>query len=118
MDGVRVQGRRGPARRRPRVLVGDKGYSYRPVRAWARRHHVRAVLPRREDQPRYNRYNHAPFDREAYRQRNLVERAVGRLKECRAVATRYDKLALNYRATVQLAVLFDHLHRLYPSDRA
>jgi transposase len=118
MDGVRVQGRRGPPRRRPRVLVGDKGYSYRPVRAWARAHHVKCCLPERKDQGAYNRRRRAPFDRALYRERNLVERAVGRLKEFRAVATRYDKLALNYRATVQVAVLLLHLRRLYPSDRA
>jgi transposase len=46
-----------------------------------------------------------PFDRERYRRWNVVERCVGWLKQWRAVATRYDKRAVNYRAGVVLASL-------------
>ena len=46
-----------------------------------------------------------PFDRRAYRKRNVIERVVGWLKECRRVATRYEKLALNYLAMVKLAMI-------------
>jgi transposase len=56
------------------------------------------VVPSRSDQP-----ENPDFDREAYRGRNLVERLVGRLKQFRRVATRYDKLAPHYLAFVQLA---------------
>ncbi len=45
------------------------------------------------------------FDREAYRRRNVVERAGGLLTEARAIATRFDKLATHYRATVMLGIL-------------
>jgi transposase len=91
-------------------LAGDKGYSYRRVRRWLRRHGIRAVIPRRKDQrPDDGR---AKFDREAYRRRAVVEQCVGWLKECRAVATRYDKLAVNYRATVQLAMIQRYLRVL------
>ena len=38
--------------------------------------------------------------------RNVIERAFSHLKDWRRVATRYDKLARNYRATVTLAILF------------
>jgi transposase len=38
-----------------------------------------------------------------YRARNLVERFVNKIKQCRRVATRYDKLAANYPAFIQLA---------------
>ena len=51
------------------------------------------MIPTREGQPRDE-----GFDRASYRKRNLVERAIGWLKECRALATRYDKLAVNYVA--------------------
>ena len=118
MEGVAVPGRRGPPRRRPRVLVGDAAYSYGLVRRWARAHHVRAVLPRRKDQRRINARCRTPFDKRTYRKRCKVEHVVGHLKEFRAVATRYDKLALNYEAGVQAACILGYLHRLYPSDTA
>ena len=46
-----------------------------------------------------------PFNRRAYRKRNVIERVVGWLKECRRVATRYEKLALHYLAMVKLAMI-------------
>jgi transposase len=45
------------------------------------------------------------MDRDLYRERNVVERLVGRLKEYRRIATRYDKLAASYLAFVQLAAI-------------
>ena len=47
-----------------------------------------------------------PFDKVSYKGRNVIERAFSHLKDWRRVATRYDKLARNYRATVSLAILF------------
>ena len=58
-----------------------------------RRHHIVPVIPTRKDQPRDE-----GFERGTYRRRNIVERAVGWFKWCRASATRYDKLAVNYIA--------------------
>ena len=46
-----------------------------------------------------------PFDREAYKRRDLVERAFCRLKDFRRIATRYDKLACTYAAAVCLAAI-------------
>jgi transposase len=46
-----------------------------------------------------------PYDIQAYRERNLIERMIGRLKDFRRVATRYDKLARNYLAGVLLAAI-------------
>jgi transposase len=56
------------------------------------------------------------FDREAYRRRAMVGRCVGWMKECRAVATRYDKLAVNYEATAKLAMIRRYLKLLTASD--
>ncbi len=50
-----------------------------------------------------NRRNVPAFSRFLYRYRNLVERFFNKLKHFRAVATRYDKRADNYLASVQLA---------------
>ena len=46
-----------------------------------------------------------PFDKAAYKGRNVIERAFLHLKDWRRVATRYDKLARNFRATITLALL-------------
>jgi transposase len=120
LDQVRIPGRRGRPRCRPLRLAGDKGYSYPRIRRWLRRHGIKDVIPRRKDQrPDDGRVR---FDREAYRGRAVVEQCVGWLKESRAVGTRYDKLAINYLATVKLAMIQRYLRLLTPvsdsSDRA
>lgn len=46
-----------------------------------------------------------PFDPEAYKHRNLVERAFCRIKDFRRVAIRYDKLACTYTAAIALAAI-------------
>jgi transposase len=56
--------------------------------------------------PNPTRKNIPPFDEASYKGRNVIERAFSHLKDWRRVATRYDKLARNYRATVTLAILF------------
>ena len=89
---------RGRPRKRPAKLAGDKGYSYPRVRRLLRRRGITPVIPTKLDQPRQPR-----FDRAAYRGRNRVERSVGRLKQFRRVATRYDKRAVNYLAWATLA---------------
>ena len=70
-------------------------------------------IPTRKDQRANPR-----FDKETYRQRNVVERCVGWLKENRQLATRHAKLAQNYLATVKLAMIRHCLCLLRdPSDR-
>jgi transposase len=56
------------------------------------------IIPSRADQ-----LKNPDFDHDAYRRRNLVERLVGKLKQFRRVATRYDKLDAHYLAFVQIA---------------
>jgi transposase len=102
LDPVRL-GRR----RRPRHLLGDKGYSTRALRAWARQHHVQLVVPERVDQVahRQHRRGRKPrFDRGVYRSRNIIERAVGWLKHFRRLATRSEKLAVCFHAAICLAL--------------
>jgi transposase len=112
MGRVKLRGRRGRPLRLPGRLAGDKGYSYERIRRWLRRRKVQAVIPRRKDQrPGDGRVK---FDRERYRGRAVVEQCVGWLKESRALATRFDKLAVNYLATVQLAMIRRYLRLLAP----
>jgi transposase len=84
---------RGRPRIRPRRVVGDKGYSSRANRTYARRRGMRVTIPRRS-----NEHRHGPFDKAAYRQRNRVERLIGLMKQKRRLATRYEKRVANYRA--------------------
>jgi transposase len=120
MNAVRIPNRRGRPRCRPVRLAGDKGYSVWRVRRWLRRYGIKDVIPRRKNQKPGDRRHR--FDRESYRRRAVVEQCVGWLKECRAVGTRFDKLAINYKATVQLAMIQRYLRKLTAStdspDRA
>jgi transposase len=103
----------GRPRQRPAAVAGDKGYSYPGVRAWLRAHHIHPIIPERDDQreQRAHRPGRKPaFDRVAYRRRNVLERAGGLLKEARAIATRFDKLATQYLATLKLGILELYLH--------
>jgi transposase len=56
--------------------------------------------------PNPTRKNIPPFDKAAYKGRNVIERAFSHLKDWRRVATRYDKLARNFHATVTIALIF------------
>ena len=94
--------RSGPGRPklRPRLVVGDRGYTGKPCRDYLRQRGISAMIPqfKTERVPRLIDWN-------LYRERNIVERLVGRLKEYRRIATRYDKLAESYLAFVQLAAI-------------
>jgi transposase len=90
---------RGRPRLRPERVAGDKGYTGSPIRVYLRRRGIGAVIPRRTNESRRG----TRFDRQAYRQRNRVERAINRLKQFRRIATRYEKRAENYLAMLTLA---------------
>jgi len=80
------------------MLLADRGYDADWIRALATRKRAWANIP-----PRSNRNDPICFSSHLYRARNLVERFFNKIKQCRRVATRYDKLAANYLAFIQLA---------------
>ncbi len=100
-------------RQRPEALAGDKGYSTPRIRQWLRRHAIRAVIPRRSDQHLDDGW--VRFDHEAYRRRSTVEQCNGWLKECRRIATRFEKLANNFLAMIHLAFIERYFRVLFPN---
>ncbi len=92
---------RGRPRIRPQRVAGDKAYTGRPIRSYLRRRGIGAVIPRRTNESRRG----TRFDRQAYRERNRVERTLNRLKQFRRIATRYEKRADNYLAMLTIAAI-------------
>ena len=86
----------------PEAFLADKGYDADALVATLEERGIKPVIP-----PKANRREPRQTDFVLYRERNLVERFFGNLKQYRALATRYDKLANTFLAAVALVcVLF------------
>jgi transposase len=85
-------------RTRPaKKLLGDKAYDSEDLRLWLKERGTKAVIPNRS-----NRKQPFCFDRKSYKQRHRIENAFCRLKDFRRIATRYDRLARNFLASICL----------------
>jgi transposase len=100
---------RGRPRTRPGRVLADKAYSSRAIRGSLRRRGIHATIPEPADQ-QANRARRGPrggrpptFDSLRYKDRNVVERCINKLKAFRAVASRYDKREYMFGGTVDVA---------------
>lgn len=82
------------------AAMGDKGYDSKKLVDYIENRGAEAVIP-----PRSNLKEQREFDRHLYKERNLVERFINRIKQFRRVATRYEKTARNFLAFVQVAAI-------------
>ncbi len=108
----------GRPRRRPDALLADKAYGGRPNRDRLRAAKITAVIPEKANadtvRKRRGRRGGRPptFDAELYKRRNVVERSYNTFKQWRALATRYDKLAVIYRGVAVLNAIISWLKAL------
>lgn len=112
LEKIRVP-RQGPGRprKKPDSVAADRAYSNGPGRRYLRRRGIRHTIPEKADsqaagQRRGSGGGRPPgFDQDRYKKRNTVERPINKLKNYRAVATRYDKRGYVYLGTVTAAAL-------------
>lgn len=100
----------------PMQVCGDKGYSYERIRTFLEEREIEPVIAKRSDQRKEG--DEDTFDKESYRKRHVVENCIGWLKECRALASRFEKLVTNFLGTLRLAIIQRYLRLLDSSDRA
>jgi len=114
MNAVRIPQATGRLRARPVALAGDEGYSCQWIRDWLRQHKIRTVIPRKRNEIRDDRMT---FDKDDHCRRSVGHCCIGWLKECRRIATRFDKLVVNFLAMLKLAVIEQYMRYDF-SDRA
>lgn len=107
---------RDSPRKKPDSVAADKAYSNGPCRAYLRERGIRHTIPEKADSRaarlrKGSRGGRPPgFDEERDKKRNIVERAINKLKNSRAVATRYDKRVHVHFGTITAAALVIWLH--------
>ena len=87
----------------PVALAGDKGYRAEWIDTFLLALGITPVVPSKANEDRAERQ--VEFDEDNYRDRNIVERLIGWLKESRRILTRFEKTAINYAGMIKLAFI-------------
>jgi transposase len=111
MDQIAIPQPVGRPRKRPNRLAGDKAYRCKRVRDWLWKYGIKAVIPTKKNEKK-KPGPASQFDKDAYKRRSIIENCVGWLKECRRIATRFEKLAVNYLGMLKLAMIERYLRLL------
>lgn len=96
----------------PVALAGDKGYRADWIDAFLLALEIQPVIPSKETDDREARG--IEFDRDAYRDRNIIERLIGWLKESRRIFTRFEKTAKNFGGMIKMAFIHRYLRLMCP----
>lgn len=94
----------------PVALAGDKGYRADWIDQYLLEAGIKPVIPSKSDEDREARG--VEWDGEAYRQRNIIERLIGWLKESRRIFSRFEKTAKNYAGMIRMAFISRYLKLL------
>jgi transposase len=81
-------------------VIADKAYDSHAILDHIEASGSQPIIPRRTCMPRER-----AFDPAKYKLRNRIERTIGKLKQLRRIATRYDRIPHNYLASLYLAAL-------------
>jgi len=91
----------------PAAIAGDKGYRANWIDEMLLELEITPVIPSKSNEDRGARP--VNFDKARYRQRNIVERLIGWLKECRCVFARFEKTAINFAGMIKMAFIQRYL---------
>jgi len=108
LENVSIPGERRKNKNRPQMLLADKGYDSVKIRTYLRSRGIQTVIPARGLPPGTKRRKKGPkpkLNKEYYKERNIIERLIGWLKNCRRIATRFEKYASSFLAMVKLAFI-------------
>lgn len=89
---------------KPRKVIADKAYDAGWLLHYLDSEGIEAVIP-----PKRNRTEQRSYDRKAYKSRNVIERIINRIKDCKKIATRYEKTTTSFASLCFLAATFINL---------
>ncbi|MFM7021442.1 MAG: IS5 family transposase, partial [Flavobacteriales bacterium] len=108
LKSVSIPQRRGRPKTKPNAVIADKGYDFSPVRKYLQGRNIKAVIPSRKMPDHWKCHKRGPKPKtnfKIYKERNVVERLIGWVKNCRRIATRFEKYAHSFLSMVKLAFI-------------